>query len=230
MLAPVDLSICNIPNSVRLMLLYLHVCVMYKCMPVLRMCNNNQLTRASHAVTVEVLPRWPVVFAAPDQKSTRIVHLLAEEIVPLFGVPDALLSDRGANLLSHLMQDVCRLLGIIKLNTTAYHPQCDGIVERLHRTLKAMLRKACAKFGGQWDHLLPGVLCCGRIGTRRTNPRRKSRPFSFCLKSPTEAALLPPQPTESIDLTDYREDLVLLLAAASGGFRIKILRGPLRIH
>lgn len=34
------------------------------------------------------------------------------------------------------------------------------------------------------------------------------------LKSPTEAALLPPQPTESVDLADYREELVLSLATA----------------
>ena len=106
----------------------------------------------------DFLTKWPMVFAAPDQKSARIVRLLAEEIVPLFGVPDALLSDRGTNLLSHLMRDVCQLLGVTKLNTTAYHPQCDGMVERLNRTLKAMLRKTCAKFGRQWDRFLPGVL------------------------------------------------------------------------
>ena len=58
---------------------------------------------------------------------------------PFFGVPEALLSDRGINLLSHLMLDVCKLLGIKKLNTTAYHPQCDGMVERFNSTLKAMI-------------------------------------------------------------------------------------------
>ena len=57
----------------------------------------------------------------------------------LFGVPGALLSDRGTNLLSHLMCDVCALLGIEKLNTTAYHRQCDGLTERFNRTLKSLL-------------------------------------------------------------------------------------------
>jgi len=50
-------------------------------------------------------------------------------------MPEALLSDRGTNL---LMQEVCRLLGIKKLNTTAHHPQCDGMIERLNRTFKAI--------------------------------------------------------------------------------------------
>ena len=55
--------------------------------------------------------------------------LVAEEVIPLFGVPECLLSDRGTNLLSNLMMELCKILGIKKLNTTAYHPQCDGAVE-----------------------------------------------------------------------------------------------------
>lgn len=52
----------------------------------------------------------------------------------MFGVPEALLLDRGPNRLSHLMGDVCKLLGIKKLNTMAYHPQCDGTVEWFNHT------------------------------------------------------------------------------------------------
>ena len=61
--------------------------------------------------------------------------LIVNELLPFFGVPEALLSDRGTNLLSHLMLDLCELLGTKKLNTTAYHPQCDGMVERFNRRL-----------------------------------------------------------------------------------------------
>ena len=93
---------------------------------------------------------------------TCIAHLLADEVVPMLGVPKALLSDRGTNLSSHLVQDVKQLLGIIKLNTMAYHPQCDVMAEQLNQTLKAMLRKSCAKFGRQWDRFLPGVLWANR--------------------------------------------------------------------
>jgi transposase InsO family protein len=91
-------------------------------------------------------------------RSIRIAKLLIEELILVYGVPEALLSDRGTNLLSHLMMDICGLMGIQKLNTTAYHPQCDGMVERFNRTLKMMLRKHATKFGPQWDQFLPGVL------------------------------------------------------------------------
>ena len=66
----------------------------------------------------------------PDQKATRIARLLVDEGIPCISVPESLLSDRGTNLLSNLMTDLCWMLGIKKLNTTAYYPQCDGAVER----------------------------------------------------------------------------------------------------
>ena len=91
--------------------------------------------------------KWPLVFPVPDQQSTHIVRLLSEHIVPIFGVPEALLSDCGGNLLSQLMLDVCKSLGIRKFNTTTYHLQCNGMVERFNHTLKAMLRKHAEDFG-----------------------------------------------------------------------------------
>ena len=99
----------------------------------------------------DFLSKWPLVFPVADQKAIRLACLLVEEVVPMFGVPEALLSDRGTNLLPHLMQDVCKLLGIRKLNTTAYHQQCDVMVERFNRTLKTILRKHAARFQTQWD-------------------------------------------------------------------------------
>ena len=102
--------------------------------------------------------KWPLVFAVPDQKATRIAKLLAEELVPMVGCPECVLTDRAANLLANVMQDACKLMGITKLNTTAYHPQCDGLVKRKNRTLNALLRKYTARFGRQWDTFLPGVL------------------------------------------------------------------------
>ena len=103
-----------------------------------------------HVVVIQDLfTKWPFIFAVPDQKASRIARLLAEEVIPSFGVPESLLSDRGTNFLSNLIMDLCKMLGISKLNTTAYHPQCDGAVERFNRALKSILRKHTARFGSQ---------------------------------------------------------------------------------
>ena len=84
----------------------------------------------------DLFTKWPFAFLVPDPKTERIARLMVEEVIPCFGIPVALLSDRGTNLLSHLMLDMCKMLGIDKTSTTAYHRQCDGAVERFNRTLK----------------------------------------------------------------------------------------------
>ena len=176
-----------------------------------------QTTKGNRYVIVlqDFLSKWLFVFPAPDQKAIRIAHLLTKEVVPFLGVPDALLSDHGANLLSHIMKDVCQVLGTTKLNTTAYHPQCDGMVERMNRTLKAMLRKHTAKFGRQWDQFLPGILwACRNTPHESTKEKLSFLLFGVDLRSPMEAALLPPRTVESVDLVDYREELMLSLSSA----------------
>jgi len=163
----------------------------------------------------DFLTKWPLVFAAPDQKAIRIVRLLAEEVVPMFGVPEGLLSDRGTNLLAHVMQDACKLLGVTKLNTTAYHPQCDGMVERLNRTLKAMLRKHAAKFGCQWDRYLASVLWAYRNTPHESTEEKPSfLLFGMDCRSPTEAAFLPQTALEPTEVENYREEVGLSLASA----------------
>ena len=163
----------------------------------------------------DLFTKWPMAFPTPDQKAKRIARLLAEEIVPLFGVPEALLSDRGTNLLSILMQDVCKLLGIKKLNTTAHHPQCDGMIERLNRTFKSMLRKQAVKFGAEWDTYLPGALWAYRNTPHSSTDEKPSYLlFGYDCRSPTEATLLPATLHQPVDINDYREELVVMLSSA----------------
>ena len=156
----------------------------------------------------DMLTKWPMVFPVPNQKTERLARLLCEEVVRMFGVPETLLSDRGANLLSHLMQDVCSILGIEKLNTTAYHPECDGMVERFNRTLKTMLRKTAAQFGAQWDNHLPGLLWAYRNAPHdSTGDKPSFLLFRWDCRSPVEASLLPVNEDMSYTtVADYREE------------------------
>ena len=52
----------------------------------------------------------------------------------MFGVHESLLSDHETNLLANTMMDVCALLGITKLNTTAYHHSHPSSVQWYGRT------------------------------------------------------------------------------------------------
>ena len=173
--------------------------------------NGNQYV----LVLQDFLTKWPFAFPMLDQKSKRIADLLVTEVVPFFGVPESLLSDRGTNLLSHLMLDICQMLGIKKLNTTAHHPQCDGMVERFNRTIKTMLRKHAAKFGSQWDRYLSGALWAYRnVPHESTNEKPSFLLLGVDCRTPTEAALLPPHELEATEVSDYREEVILSLSTA----------------
>ena len=49
------------------------------------------------------------------------------------------------------MQEVCSLMGIHKSRATAYHPQCDGQVERQNHTLQEMLAAFVSEHKDGWD-------------------------------------------------------------------------------
>ena len=72
-----------------------------------------------------------------------------------FGVPWKLVTDRGTQFSSQIFQTLSRICGIKLLHTTAYHPQCNGKVERLHRSIKAALK---AHNNLSWSETLPTVL------------------------------------------------------------------------
>ena len=92
-------------------------------------------------VFVDYLTKWSEVFPALDQTTATIAQLLVEQIVTRHGVPAEILSDRGRAFLSWLMQEAETLLGFHKVNTSAYHPQTDGLVKRYNQTLTSMLAK-----------------------------------------------------------------------------------------
>ena len=167
-------------------------------------------------VIQDFLTKWPWVFPIPDQKTSRIVEIFVQEIIPMCGVPECLLSDRGTNLLPYLMKDVCSLLGIKKLNTTAYHPQCNGLTERFNRTLKMMLRKQVDVHGKQWDQYLHEVLRAYRNTPHEATSEKPSfLLFGYDCGYPIEAAFLPAEQAQVIELTSYRQELAVTLTEAS---------------
>ena len=125
-------------------------------------------------VFVDYLTKWPEVFATKDQSSLTIAKLLVENIVAQHRVPGELLSDRGKAFLSNLMYEAYKLLGIKKVNTTAYHPQTDGLVDRFNRTLTSMLAKTVEKQGSDWNEHLPYVLYAY---TRSVQESTKESPY-----------------------------------------------------
>ena len=164
-------------------------------------------------VFMDYLTKWPVAFAIPDQKAETIAKMFVENIVCRHGIPEELLSDRRTNFLSTLIHEVCKLLGVKKINTSGYHPQTDGLVEKLYSTLISMIAKSCEACDHNWDarllYLLFAYWVSAQVSTREA-------PFFLLYgidaRIPTETVLSPSHSPCAVDLDDYKEDLVCDMA------------------
>lgn len=109
-------------------------------------------------VIIDEYTRYAEAFPIRNMEAETVANKLVEEFICRYGIPEELLTDRGAQFLSHLFIELCRQLKIQKLNTTAYHPECNGANERMHGTLYTILRALSTNVGKDWKKQLPIAL------------------------------------------------------------------------
>ena len=106
-------------------------------------------------------------------------------------------------------------IGVKKVNTSAYHPQSDGLVERFNRTLTDMLAKSLAPGTMEWDERLPYVLFAYRAALQTSTGES---PFFLLYgrepQLPSEAVLSPPVHRSDIELDDYKSTMVREMGTA----------------
>ena len=81
------------------------------------------------------------------------------------------------NFLSNLIQEICQILGVKKINTSGYHLQTDGLVEKFNATLISMIAKSTPD-GTDRDTRLSYVLFAYRASLQEST---KESPFSSCM-------------------------------------------------
>ena len=111
--------------------------------------------------------RWPEAIPMKSATADSCAAVLVSHWISRFGVPLRMTSDRGSNFTSSLWASLTKLIGTTHHLTTAYNPEANGLVERMHRTLKAALMTRC--IDASWTSQLPWVL----LGLR-TTPRDDS--------------------------------------------------------
>ncbi len=111
----------------------------------------------THLLTIiDRFTRWPEAIPISDTTAENCARILINEWISRYGVPTLLTSDRGPQFTSQLWATVLKTLGVKHIQTTAYHPQSNGLVERFHRHLKASLKaRLTSPF---WTDQLPWVL------------------------------------------------------------------------
>jgi transposase InsO family protein len=75
-----------------------------------------------------------------ETSATACAKALTFSWISHFGVPETITSNRGLQFTSNLWSQLRSMLNIAHRQTTAYHLELNGAVEKLHRRLKGALR------------------------------------------------------------------------------------------
>ena len=68
------------------------------------------------------------------------------------------MSDQGTKFCGKVIAVMCSLLGIEKIWTTPYHPQTNGLAERVHQTLQRMIGKLDPEKRKRWPAHIGSII------------------------------------------------------------------------
>jgi len=100
-------------------------------------------------VAVEALSRYAKVWPLPAVPASAVVAALSE-ICAEFGPPAEIVSDNGANFEAGEVAAFCASKRIKHHLTVPYHPEANGQVERLNRTLLDAIKRSLVGSGAAW--------------------------------------------------------------------------------
>jgi len=87
----------------------------------------------------------------------NISKLFFREVVRLHGLPRSIVSDRDPKFISHFWKTLWEKLGTGLQFSTSCHPQTDGQIEVVNRSLGTMLRAIMKGSHKSWDEYLPHI-------------------------------------------------------------------------
>ena len=171
----------------------------------------------SHLLTVvDRFTRWPVAIPIADISAETVIDALTHGWISVYGVPEVVTTDRGSQFSSQVFSQLLQTWGIRHNMTTAYHPESNGMVERLHRRLKESLVALGQGERLQWYWKLPMTMLALRTTVK---PDIGSSPSELVFG---EGITVPGQLIGPPNLSD--EELLRAQRATQANLRVEVER------
>lgn len=152
-------------------------------------------------VMVDSFSGWPEAYPCAKEDSTSVIKALVNHYIPTHGFPALVRSDNGTHFDNKALAKVEAMLGLQHRFGCVYHPQSQGKVERMNRTLKEKLAKIMSQTKMTWLQALPLAL----LAVRQTvNKMTGFAPFELLtgrLMPGPASTLVPPEDVPRPDLT-----------------------------
>ena len=85
-----------------------------------------------------------------------------------FGAPRSIISDQGREFVNKVCKRLFILTGTRHKIASAYHPQCNGLVEHYNQTIQRSLIKLVSEKQNNWNMFLDGGLFAYRTSVHKS--------------------------------------------------------------
>ena len=112
-----------------------------------------------HVLVVEDhFTRYVQAFITKNHMARTTARVLYNNYFSVFGFPQHLMSDQGTEFCGKVIVAMYSLLGVEKIRTTPYHPQTNGLAERVNQTLQRMIGKLDPEKRRKWPSHIGSII------------------------------------------------------------------------
>ena len=117
-------------------------------------------------VAMDSLSKWPEAMALKNKSAASTAYFMLD-VLSRHGCPSIVVTDNGTEFQGEFARTL-KQYSIQHMHTSAYHPQANGLVERMNRTLSHSLSRLVDMHTMNWDLYLPTALMGYRASRHET--------------------------------------------------------------
>ena len=121
----------------------------------------------------DYMSKWPEAEPLRDKSAEGVANFLYK-LICRHGCPNIIQSDQGREFVNQIEEKLCKLTGVEQRISSAYHPQTNGLDERMNQTISRALSKYINDDQNDWDLFLDPILFAYRTSIQSSS---KFTPF-----------------------------------------------------
>ncbi len=118
--------------------------------------------------------RYTVAVPLQRQTAEVVAQAILDNWIYVYGAPKTILSDNGTQFASAVFRLIMKTIGTTQKFTTAYHPEANGMIERVHRYIKDKLAIKAVNQDlnywkrDSWDKYIPAIIYSYNCGENKS--------------------------------------------------------------